>query len=301
MVKIEGKSGISATVIADSINSAGNRLTTFELIYPRFIHSEVMTHRMLSKNSASSRAIPIARMIELIEESPAEPVFWGKNKAGMSATEELSGDEKLYAKMLWGSAMVSALDHVTRIDLIGLHKQIANRISEPWQMMKSVVSGTEWANMLWLRNHDAAQPEFHELARCVAEAFEQSAPQFLSPGQWHLPYVKSELSGQFVQVFENDMTLEDAQKVSASCCAQVSYRRLDDSIGKALDIYNKLVGMDRAHASPFEHLGTPMTVPTPFAPYERGVTHKDVKNKMWSANFCGFIQYRKLLPDEAVW
>lgn len=301
MVKIEGKCGISAKVIADSINSAGNRLTTLELVYPRYIHSEFLTHRMLSKNAASSRAIPIARMIELIEESPAEPVFWGKNKPGMAADEELTDGDLLGAKMLWEAAMTCALEHVTKLDELGLHKQIANRISEPWQMMKSVVSGTEWANLLWLRNHDAAQPEFHELARCVAEAFEKSVPQFLSPGQWHLPYVKSTLSGQFEQKFENDMQLEDAQKVSASCCAQVSYRRLDDSLEKALDIYNKLVGMDRAHASPFEHLGTPMTVPTPFAPYEPGVTHKDIKNKMWSANFCGFIQYRKLLPNEAVW
>jgi hypothetical protein len=301
MVKIEGKCGISATVIADSINSSGNRLTTLELVYPRFILAEVNTHRMLSKNSASSRAIPIARMMELIDESPAEPVFWGANKPGMSATEELQQPKLMNAQILWSNAKDMALEFVSMMDELGLHKQIANRISEPWQMMKSVVSGTEWTNMLWLRNHDAAQPEFHELARCVAEAFEKAVPQFLSPGQWHLPYVKSELQGQFVQVFENDLTLEDAQKVSASCCAQVSYRRLDDSVGKALDIYNKLVGMDRAHASPFEHLGTPMTVPTPFAPYERGVTHKDIKNKMWSANFQGWIQYRKLLPNEAVW
>lgn len=301
MIKIEGQCGISATIIADSISSADHRLTTFELIYPRYILAEINTHRMLSKNSASSRAIPIARMMELIDESPAEPVFWGANQAGMQAFKELTGEKLSEAQIVWAEAKDTALEFVSRLDELGLHKQIANRITEPWQMMKSVVSGTEWANLLWLRNHDAAQPEFHELARCILEAFDASTPQFMSPGQWHLPYVKSELQGQFVQVFENGMTLEDAQKVSASCCAQVSYRRLDDSIGKALDIYNKLVGMDRQHASPFEHLGTPISVPTPFAVPEAGITHKDIKGNLWSANLQGWIQYRQLLPNHVVW
>jgi hypothetical protein len=297
----EGKCGISATIIADSINADGNRLTTFELVYPRFILAEVNTHRMLSKNSASSRAIPIAKMMELIDEAPAMPVFWGKNKPGMSASEELTGDQLTEAKIIWAEAKDTALEYVSRLDEAQLHKQIANRISEPWQMMKSVVSGTEWANILWLRNHDAAQPEFHELARCIKEEFDASVPQFLAPGQWHLPYIKSVLVGNFGQEFENNVTLEQAQKISASCCAQVSYRKLDDSIEKALDIYEKLVGMDRQHASPFEHLGTPMKPQTAWSVPDRGITHRDIKSKYWSANFQGFIQYRKLLPNEAVW
>ena len=256
---------------------------------------------MLSKNSASSRAIPIAKMMELIDESPATPVFWGKNKPGMSASEELTGDQLSEAKIIWAEAKDTALEYVSRLDEAQLHKQIANRISEPWQMMKTIMSGTEWANILWLRNHDAAQPEFHELARCIQEEFDASVPQLLAPGQWHLPYVKSVLLGPTGQEFENGLILEQAQKISASCCAQVSYRKLDDSIEKALDIYEKLVGMDRQHASPFEHLGTPMPVQQPWAIPTPGITHRDIKSKFWSANFQGWIQYRKLLPNEAVW
>jgi thymidylate synthase ThyX len=299
MVKIEGKCGISATVIADSINSKGNRLTTFELVYPRFIHAELMTHRMLSKNAASSRAIPIKRMIEIIEESPAMPVYWGANQAGMQASDELSGWELDRAKTIWESAQVAAIEWVRKLEEIGLHKQISNRITEPWQMMKTVISGTEWANLLWLRDHDAAQPEFRELAKCIHTCFDQSVPQFLFPGQWHLPYVNSTLQGHTGQIFENDLTLEDALKVSASCCAQVSYRRLDDSVEKALALYDRLVGSDRIHASPLEHQGTPMKQPGFQLP--PGITHRDVHGNLWSANFRDWIQHRKLILNEAVW
>ncbi len=300
MITIYGKCGISATVIADSINSQGNRLTTFELVYPRFIHSEIMTHRMLSKNAASSRAIPIKKMIELIRETPALPVFWGKNQTGMQSNEELSEEEFIKVSTIWHKAKDVTLEYVSLLDDLKLHKQISNRLSEPFQMMKTVISGTEWANLLWLRNHDAAQPEFHELAECVQKAFDLSNAQFLCSGQWHLPYVNSTLSGTN-QTFENDMTLEEAQKVSASCCAQVSYRKLDDTLEKAVDIYNKLVGMDRQHASPFEHIGTPIGKLDSFSIMPNGITHRDVKGKYWSANFKGWIQYRQTLPNHVVW
>lgn len=301
MIKIEGKCGISATVIADSINSNGTRLTTFELVYPRFIHAELMTHRMLSKNAASSRAIPIKRMIEVIEESPATPVYWGANQAGMQASAELAGDELDRAKMIWEAAGATAIEWVRKLEEIGLHKQISNRITEPFQMMKTVISGTEWANLLWLRDHDAAQPEFRELAKCIHTCFDLSVPVFLSPGQWHLPYVNSTLQGHTGQTFENGLTLEDALKVSASCCAQVSYRRLDDSVEKALVLFDRLVGSDRIHASPLEHQGTPMKPYSAFEIPEAGMTHKDLKNNFWSANFKGWIQHRKLIKNEAVW
>lgn len=308
MVKFEGKCGISATVIADSINSKGIRLTTFELVYPRFIHSELMTHRMLSKNAASSRAIPIKRMIEIIEESPATPVYWGANQAGMQASTELTGDELDSVKMIWEAAQATAIEWVRKLEEIGLHKQISNRITEPWQMMKTVISGTEWANLLWLRDHDAAQPEFRELGKCIHTCFDLSVPQFLFPGQWHLPYVNSTLlggtdacPGPIGQRFENDLTLEDALKVSSSCCAQVSYRRLDDSVEKALALYERLVGSDRIHASPLEHQGTPMGTRLPFEVQESGVTHIDIAGNTWSANFRGWIQHRQTIANHVVW
>ena len=47
-----------AEVLIDSVNPAGQRLTTFVLRFPRFVLSEFNTHRMFSRNASSSRAIP---------------------------------------------------------------------------------------------------------------------------------------------------------------------------------------------------------------------------------------------------
>jgi thymidylate synthase ThyX len=305
---ITGKEGITAKIIKDSVNEAGVRLTTFELEYPRFILAEVNTHRMLSKNSASSRAIPFKKMMEKILTEPAMPVFWGANQPGMSASNELEGTKLEAAKASWAEAMKRAIEASIVLDQLGLHKQILNRIAEPWQRMKTVVTGTEWANLLWLRNHDAAQPEFHELGRVVQEAFNTSVPEILGPGEWHLPYVDHNDDFDYLDCNENVIDLMTAQKISSSCAAQVSYRKNDESLDKALDIYDKLVGADRMHGSPFEHLGTPMilrgedtwlsTIPSR---WEDGVTHMDRQGRLWSANFRGWVQYRKTIPGEAVW
>jgi hypothetical protein len=304
---IIGKEGISAHIIADSISPNGHRMTTFELEYPRIILAEVNTHKMLNKNSASSRAIPFKKMMDNITTNPAMPVFWGKNQAGMSAAVELEGDALIAVKDEWMAAIQSAIEHSKRLDELGLHKQITNRVAEFGQRMKTVMSGTEYANLWWLRDHDAAQPEFHELARCMHEEYQRSVPSLLLPGQWHLPYVETafdDLSGE-IGYFDGErrrIDLATAQKISASCCAQVSYRKLDDSEAKALDIYEKLVGADRKHASPFEHLATPIgDVDALNDFWPEGITHMDRNGKLWSANLQGFIQYRKLIPGEAVW
>jgi thymidylate synthase ThyX len=157
-----GKEGISAKIICDSISN-GNRLTTFELEYPRFILAEINTHRMLSKNSASSRAIPASKMLEQIKENPARPVWWGKNQPGMQAKEELNLYHQALADDQWLIASRYAIEMANNMIETGLHKQITNRITEPWQRMKTVATGTEWANLLWLRDHEDAQPEFGEL------------------------------------------------------------------------------------------------------------------------------------------
>lgn len=280
---------ISAKIIADSISPDGIRLTTFELEYPRFILAEVNTHRMLSKNSASSRAIPVERANEMIKNDPAMPVHWGKAQPGMSADNELEGTDLKIVKAVWLTARDSALDYSKQLAAQGLAKQLTNRITEPWSTMKSVVTGTEWGNILWLRDHDAAQPEFHFLANLIQEAFDSNKPTQLYVGEWHLPYVDNMML---------DMPLEDRIKISASCCAQVSYRRNDDSIQKAIAVYDRLVGMDRMHASPFEHQGTPIPKIPGFTIWPNGVTHLDRVGQHWSGNFKGWIQLRKTLNNE---
>lgn len=295
-----GKEGISAKIICDSIGENSPRMTTFELEYPRFIHAELMTHRMLSKNCASSRAIPVKTMTDIVTENPAMPVWWGKNQPGMSAKEELN--DTLEVRQQWKNASISMVQVVSYLNQLGLHKQIANRITEPWQRMKTVISGTEWANLLWLRDHEDAQPEFAELAKCIREEFEKSTPVFLQPGQWHLPYVNMTISFQTnEQKYYNgteEISLEDAKKVSASCCAQVSYRKLDDSLQKSLDIYDRLVSASRVHASPFEHQATPMFISSRLG--TPGVTHM-TSDAFWSGNLREWIQYRQLIPNHSVW
>lgn len=283
---------ISATIIKDSISPAGVRITTFELEYPRFIHAEFMTHRMLSKNCASSRAIPISKVNEMVKTSPAHPVYWGANQAGMQSSKEV--DDKDRAAHLWNSAAAQAAYMSDAMANAGLHKQIANRVTEPFQTMKTVATGTEWANLLWLRNHEAAQPEFHELATEIQTAFENSTPEMVAVGSWHLPYVDN----------PSEIGIDSALKLSASCCAQVSYRKLDESLEKALDIYDKLVGMDRKHASPFEHQATPIAssidVSKPLN-WPNGVTHMTANGGLWSGNLRGWIQHRQLIQNHVVW
>ena len=305
MTKIVSLGNISATIIADSVSS-NNRITTLELEYPRFILSELNTHRMLSKNSASSRAIPVDKMHEQVLKKPAVPVHWGKNQAGMSAERELDETETAAVKGVWLSARDQMVSYSRVLQQTGLHKQVANRITEPWMMMKTVVTATEWTNFLWLRDHKDAQPEIKTLAVCVREALLASVPNRLKPGEWHTPYVDSTLDENGVRCYwvgDEQVDADTAKMVSASCCAQVSYRRQDDSVVKAKTIFDKLINSEPVHASPVEHQATPMVEPIDYllGPWEPGITHVDRDFNFWSANFRGWIQYRKTIPNEARW
>lgn len=285
-------------------------MTTMEIEYPRFILAELNTHRMLSKNSASSRAIPVKAMHEHIRHNTAGPVYWGVNQPGMKAKEALDAEDTVEALMIWEQARDSALDYAMQLADLNLHKQITNRITEPWMIMKTVISGTEWANFFWLRNHADAQPEIHELATKMHKAFNASSPQLLHPGEWHVPYVttyRDSHTGVLHYVDSNDkyITAEQACIISASCCAQVSYRKNDDSYEKARKIYAQLIESEPAHASPVEHQATPMDIQTMcrFEPetWEEGITHVSANSDLWSGNLRGWIQHRKLIKNEAQW
>lgn len=289
---------ISAKIVQDSITCKGNRITTFELEYPRFIHSELMTHRQFSRNAASSRAVPIERMIKHVHEHPAEPVHWGKNQPGMQAKVELEGEELALAKHGWRAAAASACEWSGWLSSQGVHKQIANRVTEPFQTMKTVVTATEYQNWFWLRHHADAQPEIFDLAEKMFDAMWRSNPTTVYDGEWHVPYVNRTVGGQGIEYATAEgvpLTLEQARKVSASCCAQVSYRLQDDSVPKAEMIFDKLITSQPAHASPVEHQATPIAVEPGDAQWPQGVTHRDRYGKLWSGNFQHWIQYRKLL------
>jgi thymidylate synthase ThyX len=285
---------ITAKVIADSISITGNRITTFELEYQRYIHSEFMTHRLFSRNAASSRAIPISKMLKQVELTPAMPVEFGKDQSGMQAKEVMTGWEKATARWAWKNAAKKCVQYATTLKLTGVHKQLVNRLLEPFQTMKTVVTATEYDNWYWLRDHPDAQPEIRVLAQCMLKAQNDSTPKILQAGEWHLPYASNYI--------EDGLTLEEAKKVSASCCAQVSYRTLNQTLKVALSIYDKLVTSTPVHASPFEHCATPIKVHTfnglmsDACDWPEGVTHVDRKGNLWSGNFKGWIQYRQLIP-----
>ena len=151
----------TARILLDSLSPVGARLTTMEVRYPRFIHSEMMTHRVFSRNAASSRAVPIKKMIAAVREEPAMPIFWGKNQSGMAAREEIVGDARVRAETEWRRALDNALETAEQLSSseVDLHKQLVNRILEPFAWITVIITATEWANFFTQRLHADAQPE----------------------------------------------------------------------------------------------------------------------------------------------
>lgn len=297
---------IAAKVICDSVSPDGVRITTLEIEYPRFIHGEFMTHRTLSKNSSSSRAIPIQKMLDQIESNMAIPIYWGKNKSGMQAVEEVDDLSKNNAEIMWKGCFWKAKDTASWMSDDGLHKQVPNRLTEPFQMMKVVVTGTDWDNFFNLRIHPDAQPEICMLAYKIYRAMEESEPVKLKVGDWHLPYVNVGWNGRGDMAYFNEdfnvIDLVEAIKVSASCCAQVSYRNTDMSLEKADKIFNMLIKSDVLHASCFEHLATPVLPQHEgVQDWGFGVTHQNKYGQLFSGNLRGWISYRQQLQDNTCW
>jgi thymidylate synthase ThyX len=298
---------IYAKVVADSKHyQTDTRLTTFEVAFPRWVLAEFNTHKMLSKNSASSRAIPIKANIENILANTAVPVSWGKNQSGMVADVDVDEETAKKALDVWMRARDSAIGYALELVDLGIHKQIANRLIENFTYQKVLVSGTEWDNFFWLRCHKDAQPEINCPASAMLHEYNKSEPAVLYHGEWHLPYVNTyrDSSGilHYVDANNNELALEDAQKISASCAGQISYRKSDDSLEKALKVFDMLnlfdeSGDTRKHSSPTEHIGTPIDYDSDST---FGITHISLDDGSgWSANFRDFIQYRHTIPNES--
>ena len=241
----------SAKIIADSVGYYGwavSRLTTIQLRYPRLVHSEFNTHRVFSRNASSSRAIPVAKMIERVRNDPAAPYVWTTNKPGMQG--DVVTDPALIAKydQMWIEAANQAADNAEVLMGEGLHKQVVNRILEPFQWISVIVTATEWANWFELRNHKDADPTIKRLAEVMLKAIEESEPKLLQAGEWHLPYVSKEE--------KNALPIDMLVKISAARCARVSYLTHDGEfpdVDKDVALYERLVGSRPLHASPIEH------------------------------------------------
>ena len=271
-----------AKVLADSVSPEGVRLTTVEATFPRFNLSEFNTHRVFSRNSASSRAIPVRTQLERVLSDPVMPIRWGANQSGMQAEHDLSLEEQALAQKEWLRARDSAVQYVLalgRIGASGVHKQITNRLLEPFMWHTVIVTATEWENFFALRDNPNAQPEIQHIARMMRKAMDASQPKPLNYGEWHLPLIQPD---EAEWVAQNPSL---AVQVAVGRCARVSYLthegKRDPS--KDVELYQRLTS--NGHMSPLEHVARPMT------PDELAITK-------WSGNFRGWHQHRKDIANE---
>lgn len=293
---------ISAEVLAHSIyEPTGVEALSFRVRFPRIILPEVNTHKMLSKNSSSSRAIPVEKMIQMLREDPYIPIHWGKNQKGMQADEELSPSQIAVLTQLWLDQMEDTIQTVEMMMDQGLHKQVANRLLEPWSHMTTVITGTQFNNLYGLREHKDAQPEFFALAQVMRLAHEASTPKSLKLGEWHLPYIDDCDWTQIGAELPWPEQVELLKKVSAARCARTSYQTFDGkrSTPEAdLKLFDQLFVSQPVHASPAEHQCTPDII----------MGYRSTKNgifPIWAepemhGNLVGMKQFRKEIPNEHI-
>jgi thymidylate synthase ThyX len=287
----------------------GVRLTTLEVTFPRIVLAEFNTHRMFSRNSASSRAIPVEKMIQRVMDDPFVPVWWGKNQKGMQAAEELSdldppdgdglrfGSPRAKSKLEWLHARNNAVESVRSLQAYDLHKQIANRLLEPWLWHTVIVTATEWANFFALRRHKDAQPEIRVAADMMWDAREASSPEALGDKVWHMPLVDPvEVTASWGQKPD---WLDYWKKVSVGRCTRVSYLTHDGKRDPDEDVALCERIRKAGHMSPFEHVARPMRLGDPWFPFGGGGPVLHLKDA-FAGNFRGWIQMRKELPNEAV-
>jgi hypothetical protein len=291
-----------AEVLAHSIANVGTpykvEAMTMRLVMPRIILAEFNTHRAFSKNTSSSRAVPIMRMLKHVLRNMFFPVYWGSAKPGMQAGEELKGFRLNLAKGIWQAAGYTAVGAAWMLNKVGLHKQITNRLIENFSYITVVMTTTDLWNFINLRLHSDAQPEMYELAKHMITAYEQSSPRVLRHGEWHLPMISESELEKF--------GIEDSRLISAARCAATSYVTVDGkeiTPDRARAITQKLMQSSQLHASPFEHQLTPDKVVR--IDYRlNGSKQKYTTADIWArpdlhGNTTGFIQLRKLLPNES--
>lgn len=275
---------IEAKVIEDSISDDDVRLTTFQVRCHWFIWPEVLTHRKLSRNARSTRAVPTKVLLEEVRSDPAMPVEWGRNQPGMQAREMLSLEEQWAGESEWREAAREAARRSERLHTLGAHKQIANRILMPFMWMHAVISATDWENFFALRDHEDAAPEIRELARAMRRAMEMSTPRPVPLGDWHLPYVTPEE--------RRNRRMDELRAISAARCARVSYRPFDadqPDVAKDLATFEKLVRARPIHASPMEHQAVPD---------HRVPDHDWSEGPPWWRNYRGWVQSRALIERD---
>lgn len=219
---------MSATVIADSIWEC-ERLTTMEVVLPRVVLAEFNTHRAFSRNSASSRALPFRVMRATVAEDPYIP-YMGAYAPGMSdAGHEVVARQQAIG--VWRDALDSAIAAHCELEALGVSKQVANRLLEPWMHTRVLVTGvtSAYEHFFALRCGEDADPAIQAAARSMRDAYLASAPV---PRTVHAPYHADEVR-------------------SVAACARVSYLRRGADPDADIALYERLRA--NGHWSPFEH------------------------------------------------
>ena len=297
----------------DSVNRAGDRLVSFLIRFPRVVLAEILTHRRtsetwgdaslcersaspeISKNSASSRAIPFRRMVDSVKAGPYVPK-WTLQEKGMQGAAMSDADGLRFADETWLAALDSNAVYAERLHDMGVHKQDCNRLLEPWAWVTQLVTSSSWDNFFALRCHRAAFPPFRKLARMMFLAMRASKPVPLYHKQWHLPFVPVEEQMRFEweppigDLLHGNAKLPDLIRKSAARCAWLSYENHEkDATDEAhFKTFDRLLAEVPVHASPAEHQATPMQLPwTAAFPQLR-------------SNLPGWLQARKLIPFECV-
>lgn len=265
---------IECQIIADSI-MGGIRITSVQVKYPRFILPQLNTHRAFSRSTASSRAVPTAKLIAMVRENPVVPVHWGANQAGMVAETEMDDLSIKAAKLLWLDAAKEAADRAEAMADMGVHKQVVNRILEPFMWAETIITATEWGNFFKLRIADDAQPEIQALAKAIKKAMDESVPV----GRiFHLPYLRED------ELDNTQWTYTQKAKISAARCARVSYlnhNKQMSSVDEDFTLADRLI--EAGHMSPFDH---------------QAMFNSGEKYENENRNFMDWKPYRSILEDK---
>lgn len=299
-VEVVRPSGITCTVVQHSVDSlTGKQILTVNVRYGLIIHSEFLRHRQLSRGVKSNRAIPSKKIRREVLEDPYTPSWFGANKSGMVSEEQVKYPS--LAKSLWRAARYPACGFHWLGEKMGLHKEVLNRLLNPWQWVSETITATEWDNLYNLRIHKDAQRDIKAIVEAIYECHNKSNPHLLQHGEWHVPYVKREWNNKGeISYLDNDgkvLSIEEAIKCSAARCARSSYDNHDKTSANLLSdepLYDTLISSKPAHASPVEHQGTPLIIKEH---WEDGVTHQDRDGCYWSGNFKGWVQHRQTLKE----
>lgn len=304
----------NAKILADSISGYGHRLTTFELVMPRIVLAEHNTHCMFARNSASSRAIPVKKMLRMVMENPYVPSEWGKNQKGMQALEEILGEEAVSCEKGWLKARDLMVDQAQYLMDIGVHKQLTNRLLEPFMWHTVINTATDYWNYFHLRNDVHAHPDIRKVAAAAQHLYETNTPRELTSDQWHLPITTDE---EWTVHHERSEDLEELIKVSTGRCTRVSYLTHDGVRDLSADVglHDKILG--NGHMSPLEHEARPMDKreytelfcqpilewrgsPTKgmWEYGSRNINGVDHADTHYCGKFNGWVQYRKMIRGE---